>query len=246
MRQSLLITALLLTWLTAPAAVSSAAGLEDFFKTVLNQSASQRSLDESDIVNGLRQALEIGSRKAVDAVSRTDGFFRQPDIKIWLPEKLQRMESLMRKIGLGSQVDAFVLSMNRAAEKAAPEAKALFLDALRQMTFDDARRIWKGRDDEATRYFREKTEAALGRRFKPIVHESLSQVGATRIYRQLASKISALPFTESVRVDLDGYVTRKSLDGLFWMVAGEERKIRSDPAARVTDLLKQVFNRPEN
>jgi len=140
---------------------------------------------------------------------------------------------------MGAQVDAFELSMNRAAERAAPEAKALFVETIKQMTFADARQILNGRENEATLYFKDKTYQSLSQRFKPLVHTAMSEVGVTHYYQRMTAGLSGLAVGDSL--DLDRYVTGKALDGLFVMLAQEEAKIRNDPAARVTDLLKHVF-----
>jgi hypothetical protein len=172
-----------------------------------------------------------------------DGYYGNPQIKIPLPDSVKKVEKALRAVGYGSKVDAFELSMNRAAEKAAPKAKALFVDAIKQMSFQDARKILNGRDNEATLYFEDKTRGKLNEIFRPIVRSSMSQVGVTRQYQALDAKVRTIPFTESLSFDLDQYVTDGALDGLFFMVAEEERKIRQDPAARVTDLLKEVFSK---
>jgi RNA binding exosome subunit len=198
-------------------------------------------LSESKIVQGLKEALEVGTGKAVKMVSKTDGYYQNPSIKIPLPDAVKKVEKVLRTVGYGSKVDAFELSMNRAAEQAAPEAKALFWDTIKQMSIADARKILDGRDNEATLYFREKTEDRLSQAFKPIVNTAMSEVGVTRSYQELDAKVRSIPFTESLSFDLDKYVTDGALDGLFLMLAEEERKIRQNPAARVTDLLKEVF-----
>lgn len=162
-------------------------------------------------------------------------------LKILLPPSVQKFENILRSVGFGSKVDEFELSMNRAAEKAAPEAKALFVDAIKQMTFSDAKQILDGADDAATVYFKDKTSNNLQALFKPIIHKSMESVGVTRSYSALSEKIETLPFAGNAMVDLDSYVTGKSIDGLFVRLAEEEAKIRNDPAARVTDLLKKVF-----
>jgi hypothetical protein len=138
-------------------------------------------------------------------------------------------------------VDAFELSMNRAAEKAVPGAKTIFWDAIKEMNFTDARNILEGRENEATLYFKEKTYEPLYKMFKPTVNETMGQVGVTRQYQVLEKKVKTIPFTEGLTVDLDDYVTKGALDGLFLMLAEEEKKIRKDPMARVTPLLKEVF-----
>jgi hypothetical protein len=154
---------------------------------------------------------------------------------------VQKVEKLLRATGFGGQVDAFELSMNRAAERAAPEARSIFGDAIRQMTFADARGILDGPDNAATAYFQAKTTDRLQALFKPITHQAMSEVGVTRDYQALDAQIKTIPMVDQISFDLDQYVTDKALDGLFLMLAEEERKIRRDPAARVTDLLRTVF-----
>ncbi len=198
-------------------------------------------LSESKIIQGLKEALQIGTGKAVQNVSQIDGYYKNPKIRIPLPEDVQKVEKILRAVGYGPKVDAFELSMNRAAERAAPEAKSLFIGSIKQMTFSDAKKILQGRDNEATLYFEDKTRGRLNELFKPIVHTAMSEVGVTRWYQELDAKVRSIPFAERMSFDLDGYVTNKGLDGLFFMVAEEERKIRRNPAARVTDLLKEVF-----
>lgn len=215
----------------------------DFFKDLKKAVGMDQGLTENKIVEGLKEALRIGSENAVSIVSQPNGYFNNPKIKIPLPSPVQKIEKLIRVSGYGSLVDSFELSMNRAAEKAAPQAKSLFWEAVKQMSFDDARKILNGRDNEATLYFKEKTYDRLDGIFKPIIHESMAQVGATRRYQDLETKIRGIPFTELISFDLDQYVTGKALDGLFLMVAEEERKIRENPSARVTDLLKEVFGK---
>jgi len=211
----------------------------DIFKSI-EKAIKGGKLSDSTIIEGLKEALRIGTGNAVTNVSQVDGYFKNPKIHIPLPEKIQKVEKLLRGVGFGSKLDAFEQSMNRAAERAAPEAKSLFIDAIKQMTISDARRILQGRDNEATLYFEGKTRDRLHQLFKPIIHGAMSEVGVTRAYQVLDSKVRAIPFADSITFDLDTYVTDKGLDGLFFMVAEEERKIRQDPAARVTDLLKEV------
>ena len=217
------------------------AGVQDWLKQATEYIEGEKGLSEDEIISGLKQALEIGTRNAVRTVGRTDGYFKNPEIRIPLPENVRKVEKALRATGFGSQVDQFELSMNRAAERAAPEAEAIFWDAIKQMSFADARQILEGPDDAATRYFQDKTSSRLQKTFKPITHQAMSEVGATRHYQSLDAKIRTIPFAEQVSFDLDQYVTEKALSGLFLMLAEEEKKIRQDPAARVTDLLKKVF-----
>lgn len=219
------------------------AGIGDFLKEIKKAAGISGELSENEVVDGLKQALEIGTSKAVKSVSKVNGYYENSKIKIPLPGSVEKMKKLLLLAGYGPQVDAFELSMNRAAEQAAPKAKELFWDSIKQMTFSDARKILEGGDNAATLYFMDKTRDRLFDMFEPIVHASMSKVGVTRLYQDLAAKVKSIPFAESMSLDLDQYVTNKALDGLFFMVAEEERKIRQDPAARVTELLKKVFGK---
>lgn len=217
------------------------AGLSDIINSARNALGGSTALTNDEIIAGLKEALEIGTQKAVALVSKTDGYYRNPDIKIPLPESVQKVEKFLRAAGYGQKVDAFELSMNRAAERAAPEAKSIFVDAIRQMSFEDAGRILNGRDNEATLYFEDKTSGRLQELFKPIVKDAMGEVGVTRSFQDLNAKAKSIPFGESLSFDLDQYVTDGALKGLFKMVADQERQIRTQPAARVTDLLQKVF-----
>lgn len=219
----------------------SYSGFQDFLKEAMKSLGVDQGLTEEEIVKGLKEALEIGTNNAVTLVSRYNGYFKNPKIKIPLPENIQKAERFLRGIGFSRQVDEFELSMNRAAERAAPKAKFIFWEAIKKMTLTDARNILDGPDDAATSYFRQKTSTQLYSEFKPVVHQAMSEIGVTQAYQTVDQKIRALPFTESMSFELDQYVTDKALDGLFLMLAAEEKKIRQDPAARVTDLLKKVF-----
>ncbi|MBP1732568.1 MAG: hypothetical protein H6Q55_2997, partial [Deltaproteobacteria bacterium] len=169
--------------------------------------------------------------------------FANQVIKILMPDKIRKVADVMAKVGYQKEVDEFVLSMNRAAEKASPYAREYFVDAIKQMTFEDARKIWQGSDTAATEYFKSKTSDKLYNAFKPTVSESMDQVGTTKAYKDMMGKYTSIPFMKAESLDLDHYVTTKSLDGLFYMVGQEEKKIRTNPAARTTDLLKTVFGK---
>ena len=219
-----------------------AASLSDMAKEAQKAfGGSAGGLSNDEITAGLKEALQVGTEKAVGLVSQPDGFYQNPAIKIPLPESVQKVEKLLRTVGYGEKVDAFELSMNRAAERAAPEAKSIFWDAISGMNFEDAQKILNGRDNEATLYFEDKTAARLQEVFKPIVKDAMGEVGVTRSYQDLDEKISSLPFGKSASFDLDQYVTDGALKGLFKMLAEQERQIRTQPAARVTDLLQKVF-----
>ena len=240
-KKSLIIT-LLIAFLTIQTPLALA-GFDNFFKGVKEAVGLGGELSESKIIDGLKEALEIGTDNAVKLVSKADGYYKNPKIKIPLPGAVQKVEKVLRAVGYGEKVDAFEMSMNRAAEKAAPEAKALFWDTIKKMSFTDARKILDGRENEATLYFEEKTRDRLAETFSPIVHKAMSTVGVTRYYQELDAKVRTIPFADSMSFDLDKYVTDKGLNGLFLMLAEEERKIRENPAARVTDLLKEVFGK---
>jgi hypothetical protein len=198
-------------------------------------------LSDVKIGSGLQEALRVGTENAVLQTGRIDGFFKNQAIKILMPKPLQTIEQPLRLVGYGSQVDEFVLSMNRAAEKAVPFAKAIFWDAIGHMTFEDARKILAGSDTAATDYFKAKTSKKLHAAFQPTVENVMNQVGVTRQYNQLIGRYKDVPFAQSVTFDVNHYVTEKTTDGLFFVVGQEERKIRHNPSARVTDLLKEVF-----
>jgi hypothetical protein len=200
-------------------------------------------LSDAKIGSGLKEALKIGTENAIRFTGKLDGYFRNQAIKILMPEKLQTMEKTLRAVGLGPQVDEFVLSMNRAAERAAPAAKQIFWDAIGEMTFQDAKKILSGNETAATDYFKAKTTDKLTTAFRPIVGEATNEAGVTRQYKELVGGFQSIPFVKTETVDIDQYVTAKALDGLFYVVAQEEKKIRTDPAARVTDLLKEVFGK---
>jgi len=196
---------------------------------------------EDETSRGLKEALTIGTANAVADVSRPDGYYRNPLIRISMPESVQKVEKALRFVGYGRQLDDFEMSMNRAAERAAPAAKSMFWDAIKQIRFADAWQILTGRENEATLYLKDKTYTPLETAFQPIVHSTMSEVGVTRRYQEIENKVRSIPFTDMIEFDLDQYVTEKALDGLFLMLAEEERKIREDPVARVTELLRKVF-----
>jgi hypothetical protein len=200
-------------------------------------------LDQKTIVSGLKEALSVGTEKAVKSLAARDGYFGNRMVKILLPEKIQTVADTAGRLGFQKQVDRFVLSMNRAAEAAAPRATELFVEAIRDMSFADARKILQGGDTAATEYFREKTSPKLYDAFQPVVSASMDRVGVAKAYKEMTAPLASLPLVPRESLDLDRYVTGKALDGLFLMVGEEEKKIRTDPAARVTDLLKTVFGK---
>lgn len=200
--------------------------------------------DEATTISGIKEALSIGTGNAVTSVSKVDGYFANQIIKILLPEKIQMIADVLGKIGYQKKVDAFVLSMNRAAENAAPKAKKYFIDAIKEMTLEDAMGILRGGDTSATEYFKSKTQQKLYNEFKPSISASMNKVGVTRSYKDMVGTYTkSVPFASMESLDLDHYVTTKALDGLFYMIGQEEKKIRTDPAARVTELLRTVFGK---
>ena len=233
-----IVTAMMIVLLTA---LPASAQFDQILKGLgIGQS---RGLSDAKIGSGLKEALKIGTESAVKFTGKLDGYFMNQAIKLLMPEKLQAMEKTLRAVGLGPQVDEFVLSMNRAAERAAPAAKQIFWDAIGEMTFQDAKKILSGNETAATDYFKAKTTDNLTTAFKPIVDKATNEVGVTRQYKELVGRFQSIPFVKIETVDIDQYVTTKALDGLFYVVAQEEKKIRTDPAARVTDLLKEVFGK---
>jgi hypothetical protein len=193
------------------------------------------------VTDGLKEALRIGTNNAVSLTGRLDGYFANEVIKILLPEPIRKIEKALRIAGFGRKLDDLVLGMNRAAEAAAPFAKDIFGDAIRQMTFADAQKIFKGSDTAATDYFREKTTPQLTTLFRPPVAKVMGEVGVTQQFQQFFTQVSKLPFMKMEKLDLEAYVVDRSLFGLFHVLGQEETKIRRDPAARVTAILKDVF-----
>ncbi len=196
--------------------------------------------EQSKIVEGLKQALTIGTQNSTNKLSAVDGFFADAAVKILMPPEAQTVEKTLRQFGLGSLVDKTILSLNRAAEDAAQSATPIFVDAIKQMTITDALGILQGGDFAATNYFKGKTTAQLTAAFSPVISKSLDKVDATKYWSEMFSAYNKFS-AKKVPTDLNAYVTQKAIDGIFYEVGLEEQKIRKDPAARVTDLLKQVF-----
>lgn len=234
-----------LFWVMGFTGLAEAGLFDDIVKELsgAKSDVSRSGPDQKTTVSGLKEALAIGTENAVKAVSKTDGYFGNQMVKILLPDKLQKAADVVAKMGFQEQVDSFILSMNRAAEAAAPKATVLFVDAIKTMSFDDARKILQGGDTAATQYFKGKTSKKLYDEFKPVVMSNMNKVGVTKAYKDMMAPYESLPFAPKESMDLDHYVTNKALDGLFLMVGQEEKKIRTNPAARVTDLLKTVFGK---
>jgi len=218
---------------------------DSFVNEVISSSPQQDALDNSTIVKGLKEALAAGTERAVKEVARPDGYFGNELIRILLPGRLQQAANLLSEFGYREQVDGLVLSMNRAAERAAPVAAGFFGDAIRQMTVEDARGILDGGETAATAFFERKTRVRLVEAFKPTVSRQMAQLGTARAYQELVGRYEAVVPLAAMAgmpsLDLDDYVTGRALDGLFTMVGAEEKKIRKNPAAQTTDLLRKVF-----
>ncbi|QOI95998.1 MAG: DUF4197 domain-containing protein [Flammeovirgaceae bacterium] len=208
----------------------------------LNKSiGGEKPLTTAEVAEGLKEALINGISKGSDLVSQLDGYFKNPEIKIPFPPDVKKVENTLRDIGLGGEVDKFIMTLNRGAEDAAKEAKPIFISAIKSMTIEDAWGILKGDQDAATQYLKRTTSAQLVEKFKPVIQNSLNKVNATKYYSDLVTRYNKIPTVEKVNPNLDDYATNKAIDGLFLMIAKEEKSIREDPVARTTDLLKKVF-----
>ena len=197
-------------------------------------------LSTDEIANGLKEALQVGATKGAEKLSSVDGFFKDAVIKILMPEEAKKVEQTLRSFGFGKQVDNAILSMNRAAEDAAKSAAPIFINAIKQMSIQDALGILQGGDFAATDFLKNKTTAALTEAFRPVIEKSLEKVNATKYWNTLFTTYNKFS-AEKVNTDLPAYVTEKGLTGIFYEVGQEEQKIRKDPLARTSDLLKKVF-----
>jgi len=198
-------------------------------------------LSNTDIAAGLRQALDLGIDKQVTKLTAEDGFFKNELVKIVLPEELQKVDNTLRKVGLSSLADEGLKILNRAAEDAVKEATPIFVNAVKDITFDDAKNILLGEDNAATSYLTSKTQTELYSKFKPVIENSFSKVGADKIWTNLITKYNSLPLTSNVNPDLTDYVTNEALNGVYTMIAVEEKEIREKTSSRSTELLKKVF-----
>lgn len=206
-------------------------------KALMNKDA----FTAEEAANGLKEALIQGTGKGVDVLSMADGYFGNPSVKILFPEDAQKVEQKLRQLGLNKQVDEAILSLNRAAEKAAVEAKDIFVDAIKGLTINDAINIVKGEQNAATQFLERETTAGLTVKFSPIIENSLNEVNATKYWGDVMNTYNKIPFVKKMETDLTAYVTAKAIDGLFVKIAEEELNIRRNPAARTSALLKKVF-----
>jgi hypothetical protein len=225
---------------TSSATNSSSSGNGILGKVIGGGSSLKGGLTNEEIINGLKEALATGSEKGTQKLSTVDGFFKDAVLKILMPEEAQKAEKTLRSMGMGKLVDNAILSMNRAAEDAAKEAKPIFLNAIKGITIQDGLSILKGGDNAATNFLKDRTNTALLEAFRPVIENSLAKVDATKHWNLVFSNYNKFS-ANKVNPDLSAYVTEKALTGVFYQIAQEEQKIRKDPAARATDLLKKVF-----
>jgi len=223
-------------------AFTSEAQLGKLKKSLDKAIGGNGKLSTEEVAKGLKEALVKGTGKGTDKASKQDGYFKNSLIKILFPPDARKVETKLRQVGMGKQVDRFILSLNRAAEKAAKEAKPIFITAIKSMTIKDAWGILKGEDDAATQYLDRTTSNQLFAKFNPIIKRSLDEVNATKYYTELITAYNKIPMVEKKNPDLDKYATDKSIDGLFSLIAQEEANIRKNPGARTSDLLKKVFS----
>jgi hypothetical protein len=229
--------------------VSCAASAESEWLKKISSAASSKmdavtntSLSDTKIGEGLKEALKVGIDNAIKATGKTDGYFANDLIRITMPQKLQMIDKPLRTLGLGKQIDEFILSMNRAAEKAAPSARDIFIDAITSVTMKDVRGLYSGGPSAATDFLKAKTFNKLKGQFAPVVTKALQDYDVTKKYQDIVGRYQQVPFAQKFPApSIEDYVVGKSLDGLFKVLAQEEAKIRKDPAARTTDLLKEIF-----
>ncbi|MCH2023137.1 MAG: DUF4197 domain-containing protein [Saprospiraceae bacterium] len=226
--------------------LSNCDAVHEVVNTTFNNQSGSTELTNDQIISGLKEALLQGTKKGVDVLSVKDGFFKNDAVKVLFPPEAQKVEKTLRDIGAGSIVDMAVEKLNRAAEDAASGAKDIFVNAITSMTVTDAMNILMGADNACTEFLKKTTTNALFDSFNPVIKNSLNVVGASDAWSSVISKYNKIPFVEKVNPDLDEYVTNKALDGVFLMIAKEEKLIRKDPMKRVTDLLKKVFAKQDD
>lgn len=203
---------------------------------------SGEQLSKEEVGEGLKEALTNGASKGSDLASQLDGYYKNDLIRIPFPPEVKQVEDKLRQVGMGGEVDKFILALNRAAEDAAKEAKPIFVSAIRQMTIQDAFAILRGEQDAATQYLNRTTSPELNAKFRPVIQRSLEKVNATKYYTDLITAYNKIPLVQKVNPELDSYATEKAIEGIFVMVASEERNIRQNPGARSSALLKKVFD----
>tara|TARA_B100000809_G_C15134300_1_gene529883 strand:- start:1640 stop:2383 length:744 start_codon:yes stop_codon:yes gene_type:complete len=245
MKKILYITIGLMTFSTINVSAQNWKNIRKKAKTAAKTNASsinpKGALSQDEVGKGLKEALNQGVKKGVTQLNKKDGYLKDVQIKIPMPDEAKNVESKLRSMGQGKKVDEAIESMNRAAEDAAAGAKDIFVAAIKGMTLTDAMNILKGEDNAATNYLNKATYAALSEKFKPVIKVSLDKVGATKHWQTVFGSYNKIPFVTKVNPNLEDYVTKKALNGLFIQVAKEELNIRKNPGARATDLLKKVF-----
>lgn len=216
--------------------------LNKFWNAIQQQPQAQAALSDSDILKGLREALAQGTTQAINSLGRRDGFWQNALVRVPLPDNIRRVEKTLRGFGQGARVDQFHLTLNRAAESAVPQVATIFGNAVRQMSIQDARGILAGQPDAATQFFQRSTSDAIYAKALPLVQSATQKVGVTQQYKSLMTSYGPMLQLAGVQnIDLDSFVTRKAMDGLFTSIAQEEARIRQDPAARTSEILKRVF-----
>ncbi len=200
---------------------------------------------EAEISRGIREALIVGARNSIAQTSKANGFYNNSLIKIPFPPEAKKVEETARNLGLGNQVDQFIETMNHGAEQASAKATDIFVSAIQQMTLQDVYDIWRGSNDAATQFLKRTTQSKLETEFRPVIKSTLDQVQLTKYWNPLADNYNKIPFVTKVNPNLDEYVLAETLDGLFLVIAQEEAKIRENPAARVSDILRRVFGYPQ-
>lgn len=221
--------------------MSGCAELQQVVNSLPQTTTGGIGISNLDIANGLRSALDNGIDKQVSKLTKQDGFYRNQLVKILLPQELQKVDKTLRDVGLGKLADEGLKVINRAAEDAVKEATPIFVSAVKQITFDDARQILMGNDNSATSYLKGKTQNQLYQKFNPVINRSFSKVGADKIWSNIIKKYNTIPLTNNVNPDLTDYVTNEALKGVFKMIAVEEKEIRTKLSSRTTDLLRRVF-----
>lgn len=216
---------------------------QQFPKSLEDFGIKTNELSTAEVEQGLRAALEKGVKEASEEVSQVGGYLNDPQIRIPFPPEVEKVETRLRSMGMDRLVDDFIETLNRGAEEAATEAKPIFVNAIRQMTIQDAMDILRGSNDEATQYLKRTTTAHLTEKFQPVISEALQQTGATKYYADIVNTYNKIPLVQKVNPDLEAYATQKAIDGLFLKIAEEEQKIRQDPAARTSEILRKVFGR---
>tara|TARA_B110000459_G_C16552515_1_gene467426 strand:+ start:693 stop:1442 length:750 start_codon:yes stop_codon:yes gene_type:complete len=247
MKKTLYITIGLMTFSTLNVSAQNWKDIRNKAKSTAKENASginpKGALRQDEVGKGLKEALNQGVKKGVIQLNKKDGYLKDVQIKIPMPNEAKSVESKLRSLGQGKKVDEAIESMNRAAEDAAAGAKDIFVAAIKGMTLTDAMNILKGEDNAATNYLNKATNAALSEKFKPVIKVSLDKVGATKHWATVFGSYNKIPFVTKVNPNLEDYVTEKALNGLFIQVAKEELNIRKNPGARATDLLKKVFGK---